>query len=85
MTMKKIWFKAKEYGYGWCPCTWEGWAVIAGYIIIFAILVAIFETNVEKFWLPYTISVLILTILLVYISYKKGEKPGWRWGSKNKK
>ena len=80
--MKKIWFKAKEYGYGWYPCTREGWAVIAGYLTIFTILAVIFETNVEKFWLPYLISIFVLTGLLVFISYKTGEKPGWRWGKK---
>jgi hypothetical protein len=80
--MKKIWFKAKTYGWGWCPCTWEGWAIIVGYLIIFAILATIFETNIERFWLPYLISVFLLTALLIYISYKKGEKPGWRWGNK---
>jgi peptidoglycan/LPS O-acetylase OafA/YrhL len=80
--MKKIWFKAKRYGWGWYPATWQGWTVIAIYLVIFFILATIFETNIEKFWLPYLISVCILTSLLVYISYKTGEKPGWRWGDK---
>jgi hypothetical protein len=80
--MKKIWFKAKKYGYGWYSSTWQGWTLIVVYFIIFAILATIFETNVEKFWLPYLISVFLLTSLLIYISYKKGEQPGWRWGGK---
>jgi uncharacterized membrane protein HdeD (DUF308 family) len=83
--MNQIWFKAKKYGWGWYPSTWQGWLVVIGYLIIFAILIAIFETNVEKFLVPYLISVIFLTSLLIYISYKKGEKPGWRWGDKNKK
>ena len=82
--MKKIWFKAKRYGYGWYPATWQGWTVIGVYLAVFAILAAVFETNVEKFWLPYLIFIFILTSLLVYISYKTGEKPSWRWGNKDK-
>ena len=22
---QKLWFKAKLYGWGWYPCSWEGW------------------------------------------------------------
>jgi hypothetical protein len=80
--INKIWFKAKKYGWGWYPCTWEGWAVILIYLLIFSVLVYIFETNIEKFLIPYLVSVFALTGILIYISYKKGEKPGWRWGNK---
>ena len=24
----KYWFKAKTYGYGWTPATWQGWGII---------------------------------------------------------
>jgi len=81
--MSKLWFKAKKYGFGWYPSTWQGWMVILIYVIIFSILVYIFETNVEKYLIPYIISIIILSLLLIYISYKKGEKAGWRW-EKNK-
>jgi hypothetical protein len=80
--MKKIWFKAKEYGYGWYPATWEGWATGLIFIIAIVIAAVIFETNVEKFLVPYLITVFTLSGLLIFISYKKGEKPGWRWGKK---
>jgi predicted GH43/DUF377 family glycosyl hydrolase len=23
-----FWFRAKEYGWGWYPATWEGWLVL---------------------------------------------------------
>lgn len=82
--MSKLWFKAKKYGFGWCPSTWQGWTVVLVYIIIFSILVYIFETNIQKYLIPYIISITTLSLLLVYISYKKGEKASWRWGKKNK-
>jgi uncharacterized membrane protein HdeD (DUF308 family) len=83
--MKKIWFKAKRYGWGWYPATWQGWLVVLGYLAIFAVLIAIFETNIEKFLVPYLVSVFIITSALIFISYKTGEKPGWRWGDKEDK
>ncbi len=80
--MSKLWFKAKKYGFGWYPSTWQGWLVILIYVVIFGILVYVFETNIEKYLIPYIISIIILSSSLVYISYKKGEKASWRWGKK---
>jgi hypothetical protein len=75
------WFKAKKYGYGWYPATWQGWMVILIYLLILGILIAIFESNIEKYLLFYFVSVFIITALLIFISYKKGEKAKWRWGN----
>jgi uncharacterized membrane protein len=80
--MSKLWFKAKKYGFGWYPSTWQGWLVISIYVVIVGILVYIFETNIEKYLIPYIISITVLSLSLVYISYKKGEKASWRWGNK---
>jgi len=80
--MTKIWFKAKKYGYGWYPATWQGWLVILFYFIILIPLIYIFETDVEKYLIFYLLSVFFITGLLIYISYKKGEKASWRWGNK---
>ena len=79
---QKYWFKAKTYGYGWYPATWQGWLIIAVYLMIFGLLVFIFETDIEKYSVFYFISVTVITLLLVYISYKKGEPTKWRWGKK---
>ena len=80
--MKPIWFKAKTYGYGWYPASWQGWLVLLIYAAIFISLIYIFESDVEKYLVFYLVSVFVLTGLLIYISYKTGEKPGWRWGDK---
>jgi len=77
---KHYWFKAKTYGYGWCPATWQGWLIILVYLIVFVALAYIFETNIGKYLVLYLISVFISTGLLIYISYKKGEPAKWRWG-----
>jgi hypothetical protein len=79
---KKYWFKAKTYGYGWYPATWQGWLILLVYFIILGVLVYIFQTNVAKYLVFYFVSVFVFTGLLIYISYKKGEPIKWRWGKK---
>jgi hypothetical protein len=31
---KKLWFKAKRYGWGWTPVTWQGWVAVLVYVAI---------------------------------------------------
>jgi len=76
--MKKLWFKRKLYGWGWCPCSWEGWAVILIWIIFF-----IFATsNIDHEGLKNVAFVILSVLALIYICYKKGEKPRWQWGKR---
>jgi hypothetical protein len=79
----KIWFKAKRYGYGWVPVTWEGWLVLFLYIAFnfwnFRRLDAVSHSNSDTIR-PFVIWVFFSTFFLISICYKRGEKPGWRWG-----
>lgn len=76
------WFKAKLYGWGWTPVTWQGWLVIASYVGVLVLLShflneALLPRDVlMRFILP----VVFCTIVLLCICYKKGEKPHWQWG-----
>jgi hypothetical protein len=76
MKNNKIWFVNKTYGYGWTPSTWEGWLVVLILLILFIPLAIYIEYNV----ILGMIGILFITGLLIYICYKKGEKPSWRWG-----
>lgn len=31
-----MWFRAKRYGWGWRPVTWQGWAVVAVWVAAFS-------------------------------------------------
>lgn len=83
----KYWFKAKLYGWGWTPATWQGWLVIVLYIVA----VTAFGFTIDKtssprevaftFLLPTT----LLTMALIRICYRTGEKPRWQWGTRSKK
>lgn len=80
------WFKAKLFGWGWTPVKWQGWSVLFIYIVLILGLVLIREKDIPgnpdsgSNFLTFALPVIVLTILLVLVSYKKGEKPRWQWG-----
>ncbi len=81
----KLWFKRKRYGWGWTPATWEGWVVIVGYIA----LVALFGATIDLDSAPievlatFALPVVLLTLTLIRICYRKGESPRWQWGNED--
>ena len=75
----KAWFPAKTYGWGWgLPLRWQGWIVMVSFI---AALVA-GAPIVENSPAIYTAYCMMLAGVLICICYWKGEKPEWRWGSR---
>lgn len=84
--MSKLWFAAKRYGYGWYPVTWEGWAVMGVYAVLLLLPVTVSgilqsqELSDQEFTVFYVPYALVLTVILIFISAKKGEKARWRWG-----
>lgn len=85
---QKLWFKAKKYGWGWYPASWEGWLITILYILFILYrankVSAMFDTE-SSFIFRYTFEIIFMTIPLILICYLKGEKPKWRWGDKIKK
>jgi hypothetical protein len=73
---KKYWFKRKNYGWGWTPITWQGWMVVLVWLLLFIFGVA----KMDHEGLKNIAVVIFMTIILLYICYKKGEKPHWQWG-----
>lgn len=78
------WFKRKLYGWGWVPARWQGWLTIAIYVALVLFLVFRIDENVslEELACQHLGPLLVLTIALIFICYKKGEKPSWQWGLK---
>ena len=79
---KKLWFKRKSYGWGWTPCSWEGWLTVFIYIvIIFSYEYYIRSVEPDgNFLVGVIFPVVVFTSILIAICYKKGEKPKWQWG-----
>lgn len=81
------WFKAKLYGWGWVPATWQGWLVILVYLILLTLLgLTLDETSsAREVIFLFVLPVILLTITLIRICYRTGEKPRWQWGPPKKK
>jgi len=82
--MNKLWFKRKQYGWGWTPSSWEGWSMLGIYIgLIFSILKDIDMTShsVSDTFITVSLPILGLTFVLLVICYIKGEPPRWTWGN----
>ena len=80
------WFKRKLYGWGWVPAKWEGWCVTFIYIFLILGLVMTREKVIPSNpdsgsnFLTHALPIIVLTVLLFIVAYKKGEKPRWQWG-----
>ena len=80
---KQLWFKAKRYGWGWYPVTWQGWLILAVYIGLNVLNFLRIDGKAGSAsdtlfnFLPETFA---LTAILLFLCYKTGEKPGWHWG-----
>jgi hypothetical protein len=82
------WFKARWYGWGWVPVKWQGWLVILLYlsaIIIPGVYAGERIETGESFVMIFLPLIIISTAALMWICYKKGEKPHWSWGDPRKK
>lgn len=83
---KHYWFRAKLYGWGWTPARWQGWLVLVVYIAALAGLSLTIDEKLppREVTLTFLLPVALLTIALIYICYKTGEKPRWQWGPPRK-
>jgi hypothetical protein len=83
MNEKNLWFKAKRFGYGWYPSSWQGWGVLLMYLfsmITEAFFVANHAHSGSDFLLSFFPRIFILTTFLIIICEAKGEPARWRWG-----
>ena len=64
---KKLWFKRRKFGWGWTPCSWEGWTFIGAYLVAVILLSTLFKEQLEQDnpWL--FLGVILITILIVIV------------------
>jgi len=84
--MTKVWFKARSYGWGWTPVSWEGWAATAVSLLLIGLGVAVFILRMRS---GADIRVTLIGFLLwnfavagalMAVAAVTGESPRWRWG-----
>lgn len=77
-----LWFRAKRYGYGWYPSSWQGALVVILYISALTKFLLDFLHSDTSFQsaMDLIFGVIVITFVLIYVCIKKGEKARWRWG-----
>lgn len=83
--MQNKWFKRKTYGWGWTPATWQGWLVLALFLVLELLnawRLAHLNYPTEQFVVVYVVETLLLVTVLLVVVYCTGEKPRWQWGRK---
>ncbi len=91
---KKLWFKARRYGWGWTPITWEGWTVLGITLLIIVIGTSVLsyksaglatDSPQAQMYMKDYLALIAADILgLILICYRKGEQPHWSWGDSDK-
>ena len=81
-TAPKLWFRRKLYGWGWTPCSVEGWLVTLAYVglVTFYALSIDPDATATDITFLLVLPCILLTVLLLWITYKTGEIPRWQWG-----
>ena len=82
---KRLWFRAKRYGWGWEPATWQGWAVMlvwSALVVVGFVIVDSHAASTSAMLLIAIPNTIILSAMLVVVCYCTGETPRWRWGGK---
>lgn len=81
---QKLWFKAKSFGWGWYPVTWQGWVATLVYVLLLtSTITKIQETStVKEVIIDFFIPCVLSSSLFFMLAWKTGERPTWRWGTK---
>ena len=76
------WFKRKLYGWGWTPARWQGWVVMAVFLVfvIFQSILLEFTAQTNADVMLFVANVILGAIALILVCKIKGEKPKWQWG-----
>ncbi len=81
----KLWFKAKRFGWGWTPVSWQGWLLTIMYVFFLVELALTVDQTAHSASdeiFSFAVPFVCITVLFLVVCYAKGEKPGWRWGGK---
>lgn len=78
---KRMWFTMKHHGWGWVPITWEGWASIAVMMTIVISAATKYEAGLIT-QQNFTLWLIGSVVGIIYVGYKKGPAPRWRWDKK---
>ncbi len=81
----RYWFKAKRYGWGWTPATWQGWFILIAFIALTLQAFFIIDEqshSVSDTLITFVPIALFNSLVLIAVCWFTGETPRWNWGKK---
>ena len=83
---QRYWFKRKAYGWGWVPAMWQGWLVLAAFILILPLILVPFlqatragePAQGDVVW--FLVRIALWVAGMIGTCYLTGEPPRWQWG-----
>jgi hypothetical protein len=67
------WFPLRKYLPGWgLPVCWQGWAVLGGYVGLLGAPLPLLARRFAPYYAAYAV---VLTVTLMFVISKKGERP----------
>ena len=78
--MKKLWFRARDYGWGWYPATWEGGVVLGLWVLCLFLLVR--YADPELYPVRWAAGLAASVAVLIAVCWRTGERPSWRWAGR---
>lgn len=66
----KPWFGSKKFGWGWGPASWQGWLVLAGYMVAIQGLIHLFPPRIHH--TDFMVGVALATAILLAVMVWKG-------------
>ena len=82
----EYWFRAKRYGWGWYPSSWQGWVVTLVFVLVVYLTrmgLSALDVSPGELEILFFTTMLGHVLVLVGICYWKGERARWRWGGKD--
>ena len=79
-----VWFKPKRYGYGATPVTWQGWALVIGFVaVVLALAWGLigFDGSVTPDSGSLVIFLICVAVLIaaMWVVTKRTTDGAWRW------
>lgn len=79
--MGEYWFKPRRYGYGATPTSWQGWAVVAAFVLVLLGTAKVLITDAHPHPGLFIVAVLAEVAGLILVCRAKTDGAWrWRWG-----
>ena len=81
----RFWFKPKRFGYGATPSTWEGWAIVAAYVVVLVGGIVGITVRTESFaFHAASIGTIVVATVALFVATMQKTDGAWGWNAGGK-